>query len=102
MLIPDSGCIGACQEACTAIGMSKAEHRMLKEALPRIPLLRPDVQRPAVRPRIPLPRPARWTLHRLRHPPNGVSSLGVGRERPVSLGMSAQGWEVVRTRGEFR
>lgn len=33
MMIPDSGCIGACQEACTAIGMSKAEHAMLAEVM---------------------------------------------------------------------
>lgn len=37
MMIPDSGCIGACQEACTAIGMSRAEHRMLNEVLPGFP-----------------------------------------------------------------
>lgn len=37
MMIPDSGCIGLCQEACTAIDMTVEERRMLEEVLPGFP-----------------------------------------------------------------
>lgn len=37
MMIPSSNCLGLCEKSCTAIGMSRAERRMLEEVIPNFP-----------------------------------------------------------------
>lgn len=69
-MVPDIACKGLCSVACTAIGMSQAEHKILSdkigEPFPTIAEMSEDLADDPVGYRCPLLEDGRCTEHRIR------------------------------------